>query len=166
MLYISICITLLTLLASLFYLSKIKSEGLGMLHKVITWVVIVTAGVILICQVAQGCKRMFHRSGKCHGNTTSFTRTESTDGGMKIRKEIRKVRGSKIHETYRSDDGRGEMPDCHMSKACCVMCESNCSAMTEGDTECSTPCGTEKMHGKNHDGQSPKIIKDSVVIIK
>jgi hypothetical protein len=154
MLYISICLTLLTLLASLLYLSKIKSEGLGMIHKVINWVVLVTAGVILVAQLAQGCKRILHRSGSCHGNETSYSTTETSDGGRKIRKEIRKVRGNKHHGSMGCDVACGEMTT--SKKECCSHGAGGCQSHGSG----------EKMLHEKHDAQTQEIIKDSVVIIK
>jgi hypothetical protein len=162
MLYISICLTLLTLLASLLYLTKIKSEGLGMIHKLISWIVLLTAFTILICQVAQGVKRMLHHNGKCHGNETSCTITETGEGGMRIHKEIRKVRSGKHHEPMNCEVNCETTTGHAGTEACCSMHKSNCCENMKGEMH----CGGKKMQHKMQQEPGQKIIKDSVVIIK
>ncbi len=56
--YLSICITLLVMIAAMHLLAKAKKENLGSLFTWITYLIIIVATLILICQVARGFKRM------------------------------------------------------------------------------------------------------------
>lgn len=58
MFYLSICITLLVMIAAMHLLAKAKKENLGSLFTWITYLIIIVATLILICQVARGFKRM------------------------------------------------------------------------------------------------------------
>jgi hypothetical protein len=58
MLYLSICITLLVMIAAMHLLAKAKKENLGSLFTWVTYIIIVVTTLVLICQVARGCKRM------------------------------------------------------------------------------------------------------------
>ncbi len=58
MYYISVCVTLLTILAGLHVWNKNKSQEHGALYKWMMYLVIGFAVLILICQISQGIMRM------------------------------------------------------------------------------------------------------------
>lgn len=68
MLYLSISITLLVMIAAMHLLAKAKKETLGSLFTWITYFIILVATLILICQIARGMKRMCsHKEKGMHG---------------------------------------------------------------------------------------------------
>lgn len=60
MLYITICFTLLVILASLHFLAKLKTEGSGKLLRWAAYLVILVASLILLCQLSRGLVEMRH----------------------------------------------------------------------------------------------------------
>ena len=58
MLYLTISITLLVMIAAMHLLAKARKENLGSMFTWITYIIILIATLVLICQVARGCKRM------------------------------------------------------------------------------------------------------------
>ena len=60
MLYLSICITLLVIIAAMHLLAKAKKENLGSLFTWITYGIIIVASLILLCEVARGAMKMRH----------------------------------------------------------------------------------------------------------
>lgn len=65
MMYLSICVTLLTLLAAMYFLTKVNNQNLGSFFKWITYIVIAVALLILICQLARGIGRMACHREEC-----------------------------------------------------------------------------------------------------
>lgn len=58
MLHITICITLLTLIAAMHLLAKTQKEGLGSFFKWTSYLIITIAALVLICQICCSCGRM------------------------------------------------------------------------------------------------------------
>jgi hypothetical protein len=65
MLYISITFTLFALMAGMLLLAKTRKDGLGKFFAWISYLVIVVALLMLICQGARGVRRMMCRTGMC-----------------------------------------------------------------------------------------------------
>ncbi len=65
MMYLSICGTLLTLIAAMYFLAKVNRENLGSFIKWITYAVITIALLILICQLTRGIGKMTCSKEKC-----------------------------------------------------------------------------------------------------
>ncbi|HMT30250.1 MAG TPA: hypothetical protein PKD91_13330 [Bacteroidia bacterium] len=165
MLYISICLTLLVILLALFLLAKIKSEMLGSFYKWITWLVLIVAGTILVCQLARGVGRMMHR-GKCDGKECA-----SHGGHMKMKGHAgasMKMKGCEM-------GGKGAncpmMEQCgkNLSKEeCAAMCEKmgikDCC--TGGMVDCPMHSGEMIHHESTTDTIDGKIIKKEIEIIE
>ncbi len=85
MLYLSICATLLTLLAALFFLAKVKSENLGSFFRWICYLVIVVALLILGCQLSRGIMRMkrHHKNEKMECRMEEMCKHHMMMKGMK-----------------------------------------------------------------------------------
>lgn len=66
MLFITICLTLLTLIAAMHLLAKTQKESLGSLFKWISYVIIIVSLLILVCEITRGVRKMTCRDGeKC-----------------------------------------------------------------------------------------------------
>jgi hypothetical protein len=85
MIYIPICITLLVLLASLHFLAKFKKEGLGGIFIWGSYLIMLAATLILLCQLARGVVMMRHHfrqpagMGCCDGGSM---KCDGMRGGM------------------------------------------------------------------------------------
>ncbi|HEX5002220.1 MAG TPA: hypothetical protein VFW78_06970 [Bacteroidia bacterium] len=128
MLAITICLTLLTILASLHFLARVKSENMGMLIRLITWGVLITAGGLLIVQLVRGCNRYRHRNDDCTETTFRMGNGMGMHGGMMIQKEIRRSHGG-MHGQHMGDFDEEDclrMGDrCMMKDGKCVMRDSS-----------------------------------------
>ncbi|MFA6261253.1 MAG: hypothetical protein WC760_07295 [Bacteroidia bacterium] len=58
MIFITICITLLTLIAALHLLAKVQKDGLGKMFTWASYLIIAVAVLVLICEVTRGIGRM------------------------------------------------------------------------------------------------------------
>lgn len=116
MMYLSICVTLLTLLAAMYFLTKVNNQNLGSFFKWITYLVITVALLILICQLTRGICRMACSGDEC--------KTECKMDGMghhkMMMKEIRcegeemeccEEMEGKMHHHKGMMDKKGEMHD-------------------------------------------------------
>ena len=56
--YIGISLTMLAGVAGMYLLAKTKAESLGLIFKLASWLIILLAGGLIICQVTQGFMRM------------------------------------------------------------------------------------------------------------
>lgn len=67
MIFITICITLLTLIAALHLLAKVQKDGLGKMFTWASYLIIAVAVLVLICEVTRGIGRMAcSHDGKCN----------------------------------------------------------------------------------------------------
>ncbi|MDP1726304.1 MAG: hypothetical protein Q8M15_05940 [Bacteroidota bacterium] len=101
MMYLSICITLLTLLAAMYFLTKVNNQNLGSFFKWITYIVIAVALLILICQLARGIGRMACHRGEC--------KTECKMEGMGHHKMMMKEMHCEGEEMECCDEMEGKM---------------------------------------------------------
>jgi len=142
MLAISICLTLLTILASLHFLARVKSENMGIITRLITWGVLITAGGLLIVQLVRGCNRFLHRNDDCTETTFRMGNGSGMHGGMMIQKEIRRSRGG-MHGQHMGDMDEDE---CAGMGNCCMMMNGKCMMLD------SAACS--EMAAACHEGQS------------
>lgn len=61
MLYVSICLTLLTLIAAMHLWAKTQKEQPNALYKWLIYLIVLVGFLILICQLTRGAMRMMHR---------------------------------------------------------------------------------------------------------
>ena len=168
MIYISISVTLITMLAAIFVMAKAKSESWGTVSKLVTWIVLLTSAAILVCQIARGIHIM--RSGdRCSSSETCLSKKGCHDEIMI--KEVRKMRGGHCNgdEMMRSMCcGKGECKGigecggkCGGKMGCCGKDSECCGSGTcKGTGDCGGKCG-EKMsccHSMT-DSSGTKVIK-------
>jgi hypothetical protein len=114
--YISICITLLTIIAAMHLLLKANAQQVSSLFKWIAYFIVLVGLLILFCQIARGIMRMRH-----HGNEDC--------------KE-------ECHPWLKCDRGMTGMHGCmmngHGNMRCCDMDEDDdkecCEGMIKGDS--------------------------------
>jgi hypothetical protein len=155
MLYISICITLLTILAAAYYLNRVKSENLGIIHKLAAWLVMITAGLILVCQIARGINIMMRCSSEgCAASEHCVSMGEGRHhNSMIVTKEVRKMRGGHCGDGAMKNlcCGSGE---CKGVGECGGKCEEGMSCCMDKNACCES--GSEKgsatgQHGSKMD---------------
>ncbi len=64
-LHLSIAFSLLALVAGMYLLAKTRSENLGKLFSFISWLVVIVAGINLVCQLAWGGCMLACHTGIC-----------------------------------------------------------------------------------------------------
>lgn len=122
MYFIAVSITLFTLIAGVYLLAKVRNENLGIFPKLLTYLILAVALLMLVCQLYRGVGKMKGHEGNRHG----FHHEMMMDGDgdhMIIKKEFRK---------------RGKMGKCKSGmgeKACCTM-----GADGECGDDCMMPC--------------------------
>lgn len=127
MIYISICVTLLTMLAAVHFMARVKSENLGLMAKLITWTVLLAATAILICQVARGIHIMRSGSDHCASGETCLSETNCHEG-MMIHKEMKMMHGGSCE---------GMMENCCMGEKCNK--SGACGGACKESMECCKP---------------------------
>ncbi len=65
MYFISISVTLFIIIAAVHLLAKVRNENLGIFSKLIAWLVLLTALLMLVCQLYRGVHKMEKRGDKC-----------------------------------------------------------------------------------------------------
>ena len=80
--FIAISLTLLTILAALHYLIKVKTEIHPAVYRWAGYLVLVVAGAILVCELSQGVIQMMHHRGKAgtHCGNGNFKRIDVSHG--------------------------------------------------------------------------------------
>jgi hypothetical protein len=180
MFYISISLTLLTILASLWYLGRVKSENSGMLQKVITWLVLLTALGVLICQIARGITMMRCSSAGCAKTEHCEMGGDGCHGKMMITKEIHKTKMGKGHCSHSKMagskccgsgkcEGTGECKGkCESAMSCCGAGSDCCgSGKCQGTGACKGKCDEMKeccMNKKGTSGEDSVVIEKKVII--
>jgi hypothetical protein len=114
--YISICITLLTLIAAMHLILKAHSQQVSAMFKWICYLIVLAGLLILICQAARGIMRMRH-----HGDDDDI---------------------EECHSMYKHHGGMKGMHSCmmygHGGMKCCDMEEDDddecCGDMMKGDS--------------------------------
>ena len=104
MLYISICLTLLTIVAAVNLLLKIQKEQVPSLYKWLTYFVILVALLILVCQISRGAMKMM-----CHGNNEGCNQKEMGYGNR-----------HRMHMQMMGGNCEG-MKNCEMIDGKCIM---------------------------------------------
>jgi hypothetical protein len=82
--YITICITLLTIIAAMHLVLKANSAGVGSIFKWISYFIVLVGLLILLCQLARGYKMMRHHGdGECKEECHPWMRChDGMMGGM------------------------------------------------------------------------------------
>ncbi len=65
MYFLSLSVTLLAIIASVHLLAKVRNENLGILSKILAYFVLLTAVLVLACQLFRGVDKMERGGGKC-----------------------------------------------------------------------------------------------------
>ncbi len=65
MYFLSLSVTLLVIIASVHLLAKVRNENLGILSKLLAYFVLLTAILVLACQLFRGVDKMERGEGKC-----------------------------------------------------------------------------------------------------
>jgi len=145
-LYLSIAFTLLAAIAGLYLLAKTRTENLGKFFVVCSWIIILVAGLSLLCQLGRGTLRMACRTGICPPS-------ESCAPDL-MHKEII-MRGAPGHMRMTEDDA------CCEKKACCGRMGS-CYETEEMHSGCRTEESKGCMHDDGrHSGCAMEMKKDS-----
>jgi hypothetical protein len=132
--YISICVTLLTLIAAMHLLLKAKKEEVSSLFKWISYFIVLVGLLILLCQLARGIKQMLHHGdGECREECHPWMRCG--DGGM-----------GGMHGGM-----HGYMMYGHDGMKCCDMDEEEC-----GDMKMKGDCTHSKMECKDMMGKEDR----------
>lgn len=122
MYFIAVSVTLFILIAAVHLLAKVRNENLGILSKLVAYLVLFVALLMLVCQLYRGVTRMGHHGDKCGKECHSGMMMMDGDGEhhMMIKKKFRHKKG--------------------MKSGCeCPMCEESGCEMGEGK-ECKMPC--------------------------
>jgi ABC-type nickel/cobalt efflux system permease component RcnA len=142
--YFSIAFTLLAAVAGMYLLAKAKTENLGKFFNIVSYLIVIVAGLSLLCQLTRGVCRMACRTGICPPS-------EHCMPGMMIHKEIN-MHG--MSGGCAMNSGCGEEERCCESKGHCEgmsgCCEMKCSHGQGG--ECCKD-GNEGKGGCMKDGE-------------
>jgi hypothetical protein len=65
MYFLSLSVTLLVIIASLHLLAKVRNENLGIFSKLLSYLVLIIAVLMLACQLFRGIDKMEHGGKKC-----------------------------------------------------------------------------------------------------
>jgi len=65
MYYISVSVTLLTLLAAMYLFAKTNKEELGKFFKILMYIVVIAAFLLFLCQLSRGFRMMCSPKGEC-----------------------------------------------------------------------------------------------------
>lgn len=125
MYFLSLSVTLLVIIASVYLLAKVRNENLGILSKLVAYLVLIIALSVLACQLYKGISKMGNHSGKCGKECSSeMMMGEDGDHHMMIKKK------------FRHGGMKGE---CMKGGKCPHMGENGKCAMAEGK-ECPMEC--------------------------
>ncbi len=127
--YISICVTLLTLIAAVHLLLKVNSAGGGSILKWLSYFIISVGVLILVCQLTRGVTDMIHHGGgdckeKCHHGMKGCEGMKGgmhgcmmmgDEGGMRI--ECKKIMMKDCD--MEKENGKCECDSSHAKKECC-----------------------------------------------
>ncbi|MFA7381693.1 MAG: hypothetical protein WC150_14640 [Bacteroidia bacterium] len=125
MMYLSICATLLTIIAAMHLLAKTNKETLGSLFKWVSYMVLTVATLLLVCQlVCAICKMCCHNS--CKENSHCGMGMGGDHREIMIRKEMHRhgndkcCKMEKMHGGMDKGECRGEagMDNCEGKKEC------------------------------------------------
>lgn len=133
-LYFAVALTLLAAVAGMYLLAKTRTENLGKLFSIVSYIVIIVAGLSLVCQLGRGALKMACRTGVCPPS-------ENCMPGMMMHKEIimNGMGECRMHSGCREEEecceSRGH---CGSMKACCDMDRGHgdCCKEGEGKHEC------------------------------
>ncbi|MEI6508166.1 MAG: hypothetical protein WCO54_06745 [Bacteroidota bacterium] len=146
MIYISICITLLTLIAAMYLLAKSKKEELGSLFKWISYGIIAVSILLLVCQLTRGACRMMHCGKEKCGPEMGMHR--GMERGM-MNHEMCGGRGGEEMECREGGMMRGG--DCGEKMECKGHMKSGCEGMKgcEGEDDDDDDAKDSSMHAKH-----------------
>jgi len=108
--YLSIAFTLLAAVAGMYLLAKTKTEALGKFFKFISWLVIIVAGLSLLCQLGRAACRMICCTDMCPPSENCMPDMMEKHGHMK-----------------------GMNGDCKMHSGCCEMSREECCSGSHCD---------------------------------
>lgn len=127
--YISICVTLLTLIAAVHLLLKVNSAGGSSLLKWLSYFIISVGVLILVCQLTRGVTDMIHHGGgdckeKCHHGMKGCEGKKGRmhgcmmmgdEDGMRIECKKMMMKDCDMDE----ENGKCEGDSAHSKKECC-----------------------------------------------
>ncbi len=121
--YISICVTLLTLIAAVHLLLKVNSSGGSSILKWLSYFIISVGVLILVCQLTRGATDMIHHGGgdckeKCHQGKKGGMHgcmMMGDEDGMRI--ECKKMMMKDCD--MKKENGKCEGDSAHAKKECC-----------------------------------------------
>ncbi len=142
MYFLSLSVTLLAIIASVHLLAKVRNENLGILSKILAYFVLLTAVLVLACQLFRGVDKMEHGGKKCKKECSREMMMGGDGDHHKMMKKCHKEGGME-GKCMKGGCVKGECP--HMGE------DGKCS-MKEGE-ECNMKCckdsamkGECKMH--------------------
>jgi hypothetical protein len=142
MYFLSLSVTLLVIIASVHLLAKVRNENLGILSKLLAYFVLLTAVLILACQLFRGVDKMERGGKKCKKECSSEMMMGGEGDHHMMMKKCHKEGGM---------DGKCMKGGCKKGE-CPHMGEDGKCAMAEGK-ECPMECckdsamkGECKMH--------------------
>lgn len=147
MYFLSLSVTLLVIIASVHLLAKVRNENLGLLAKLLAYFVLLTAVLMLVCQLYRGIHKMEKRGEKCKKECKM-----EGDHHMMIKKKMRHGGGECTmtadgHKCKMTEDGKCIMSgeDCTCPKGEDGKCkdEANCKMECCNDSASKGEC---KMH--------------------
>ena len=113
MYFLSLSVTLLVIIASVHLLAKVRNENLGILSKLLAYFVLLTAVLILACQLFRGVDKMERGGKKCKKECSSEMMmggdAPPSDWTATSRPRLRRSSAAEVVVMGR-DGGRGEWP--------------------------------------------------------
>jgi hypothetical protein len=82
-LFVTVPLTLLVILATLFYLAKVKNDNLGSFFKWSGYLVLIAAAGLLMCLMFKGVRKMTHRNGGANMECSHMQKGMQGGKGMK-----------------------------------------------------------------------------------
>ncbi len=150
MYFLSLSVTLLVIIASVHLLAKVRNENLGILSKLLAYFVLLTAVLVLACQLFRGvdkmerggkkckkeCKMMMGEEGEHHMMMKKFRHGDGKESGciMKMREECTCPMG----ENGKCKEGKDCKMECcndSLAKGECKMHKEVEVIIKEGDKE-------------------------------
>ncbi|MCG3165680.1 MAG: hypothetical protein POELPBGB_01455 [Bacteroidia bacterium] len=129
MYFLSLSVTLLTIIASVHLLAKVRNENLGIFSKLLAYFVLLTAVLILACQLFRGVDKMERGGGKCKKECNEMMMGGNGDHHMMIKKKFRHGGG----ECTMTEDGR----KCKMTEdGKCIVSDEECTCPKGEDGKC------------------------------
>ena len=162
MIYVHICITLLTLSVALYLFSKVSQNNPSTIVRWIWYVAIASALAILVFQLSMGIVRVFGKCGKseCHNNCVFKCDSDSYHHGKSVgHKRILKDRSGRMHKAHGMKSMKHNCSDANCKKCKKEGTKKCCKWSSDVDYEIEEEITIDTLD----DG---KIIKKEIIIKK